>query len=132
MNPGVEVGVEQGCSTVSVLCLGCGCVVLLAVMTAAIGLDYLICVRVLPCFSACGILRQVYGSDLCLPAIEDARRNARTNGIDNCEFVCGKVSPPLPSRLNFSYTSTPYPFLSESQKYFPARTSFLCHSRPGR
>lgn len=34
---------------------------------------------------------QVLGSDLCLPAIEDARRNAEANGIKNCEFVCGKV-----------------------------------------
>lgn len=50
VNPGVEVRVEQGCFTVSALRPGYGCVVLVAVMTAAIGLDGLIYVRVLPCF----------------------------------------------------------------------------------
>lgn len=47
---------------------------------------------------------QVYGSDLCLPAIEDARKNAQANGIDNCEFVCGKVGPPtLASEFSQKY-----------------------------
>ncbi|CBJ25817.1 conserved unknown protein [Ectocarpus siliculosus] len=43
------------------------------------------------CAAAAGGAKQVYGSDICLPAIEDARRNALANGIDNCEFVCGKA-----------------------------------------
>lgn len=34
---------------------------------------------------------QVFGADLCLPAIEDAKVNAEANGLKNCEFVCGKV-----------------------------------------
>eukprot|EP00752_Nemacystus_decipiens_P009987 g8906.t1 len=43
------------------------------------------------CAAAAGGAKRVYGSDLCLPAIKDARRNAETNGIQNCEFVCGKA-----------------------------------------
>eukprot|EP00903_Cladosiphon_okamuranus_P014193 g13187.t1 len=43
------------------------------------------------CAAAAGGAKRVYGSDLCLPAIEDARRNAQTNGLKNCEFVCGKA-----------------------------------------
>lgn len=38
-------------------------------------------------FGAC----QVFGADLCLPAIEDAKVNAEANGLKNCEFLCGKV-----------------------------------------
>ncbi|CAM9912468.1 unnamed protein product [Ectocarpus fasciculatus] len=43
------------------------------------------------CAAAAGGAKQVYGSDICLPAIEDARRNALANDINNCEFVCGKA-----------------------------------------
>ncbi|CAM9603714.1 unnamed protein product [Ascophyllum nodosum] len=43
------------------------------------------------CAAAAGGAKHVYGSDLCLPAIEDAKRNAEANGIKNCDFVCGKA-----------------------------------------
>ena len=60
-------------------------------------IDVCVCTREKACSSVCfRLCSQVYGSDLCLPAIEDAKKNAQANGIKNCEFVCGKVSPPPP------------------------------------
>jgi tRNA (uracil-5-)-methyltransferase len=42
---------------------------------------------------------RVVGVELCADAIQDARRNARANGITNAEFQCGKAEDLLPSLL---------------------------------
>jgi 23S rRNA (uracil1939-C5)-methyltransferase len=43
--------------------------------------------------------RAVYGIELVAAAIEDAARNARANGIDNCTFLPGEVRHVLPDLL---------------------------------
>ena len=40
--------------------------------------------------------KQVYGVEIVPAAIEDARRNARINGIENAEFYVGKAEEVLP------------------------------------
>ncbi len=40
--------------------------------------------------------RQVYGVEIVPQAIEDARKNAKINGIDNAEFFVGKAEEVLP------------------------------------
>ena len=40
----------------------------------------------------------VYGVEIVPPAIEDARRNARRNGIENAEFYVGKAEEVLPQK----------------------------------
>lgn len=40
--------------------------------------------------------KQVYGVEIVAPAIEDARNNARINGIENVEFFVGKAEEVLP------------------------------------
>ena len=42
--------------------------------------------------------KQVYGVEIVPPAIEDARRYARRNGIDNAEFYVGKAEEVLPRK----------------------------------
>ena len=42
--------------------------------------------------------KQVYGVEIVPPAIEDARRNARLNGITNAEFFVGKAEGVLPEK----------------------------------
>lgn len=42
--------------------------------------------------------KQVYGVEIVPPAIEDARRNARRNGIENAEFYVGKAEEVLPQK----------------------------------
>lgn len=39
---------------------------------------------------------KVYGIEIVPQAIEDARNNAKVNGIDNVEFICGAVEEYLP------------------------------------
>jgi 23S rRNA (uracil1939-C5)-methyltransferase len=40
--------------------------------------------------------RRVYGIELATAAVDDAIRNARANGIDNCTFLSGEVRHVLP------------------------------------
>ncbi len=40
----------------------------------------------------------MYGVEIVPPAIEDARRNARRNGIENAEFYVGKAEEVLPRK----------------------------------
>lgn len=40
--------------------------------------------------------KQVYGVEIVAPAIEDARNNAKINGIENVEFFVGKAEEVLP------------------------------------
>lgn len=42
--------------------------------------------------------RKVYGVEIVPAAIEDARRNARLNGIENAEFFVGKAEEVLPEK----------------------------------
>lgn len=42
--------------------------------------------------------KQVYGVEIVPQAIEDARENARINGIENAEFFVGKAEEVLPSQ----------------------------------
>ena len=42
--------------------------------------------------------KQVYGVEIIPQAIEDARQNARINGIENAEFFVGKAEEVLPSQ----------------------------------
>jgi 23S rRNA (uracil1939-C5)-methyltransferase len=42
---------------------------------------------------------RVYGVELSAPAVADAVRNARANGIDNCTFVAGEVRHVLPALM---------------------------------
>ena len=42
---------------------------------------------------------RVYGVELSAPAVADAERNARANGIDNCTFVPGEVRHVLPALM---------------------------------
>lgn len=44
--------------------------------------------------------RKVYGVEIIPQAIEDARENARINGIDNAEFYVGKAEEILPEKYN--------------------------------
>ncbi|CAN0028523.1 unnamed protein product [Scytosiphon promiscuus] len=55
------------------------------------------------CAAAAGGAKRVYGSDLCQPAIEDAKRNAEANGIENCEFVCGKAEAVVGGQIATAY-----------------------------
>jgi 23S rRNA (uracil1939-C5)-methyltransferase len=43
--------------------------------------------------------RWVYGIEVAATAIEDAVRNARANGIDNCTFLAGEVRHALPELI---------------------------------
>ena len=43
--------------------------------------------------------RAVYGIELAVAAVEDAVRNARRNGIDNCTFLAGEVRHVLPELM---------------------------------
>ena len=43
--------------------------------------------------------RRVYGVELVTAAIDDARRNAAANGLDNCTFLAGEVRDVLPDLL---------------------------------
>ena len=40
--------------------------------------------------------KKVYGVEIVPPAIEDARRNAALNGMENVEFFVGKAEEVLP------------------------------------
>ena len=42
--------------------------------------------------------KQVYGVEIVPPAIEDARRNAKLNGIENALFFVGKAEEVLPQQ----------------------------------
>lgn len=42
--------------------------------------------------------KQVYGVEIVPPAIEDAKRNAKLNGITNAEFFVGKAEEVLPEK----------------------------------
>ena len=42
--------------------------------------------------------KQVYGVEIVPPAIEDARRNAQLNGIENARFFVGKAEEVLPQQ----------------------------------
>src|SRR5699024_316197 len=42
--------------------------------------------------------KQVYGVEIVPPAIEDAKRNAKLNGISNAEFFVGKAEEVLPEK----------------------------------
>jgi 23S rRNA (uracil1939-C5)-methyltransferase len=44
--------------------------------------------------------RRVYGVEVIPQAIEDARENARINGIDNAEFYVGKAEEVLPEKYD--------------------------------
>jgi 23S rRNA (uracil1939-C5)-methyltransferase len=44
--------------------------------------------------------RWVYGIEVAATAVEDARRNARANGIENCTFLSGEVRHHLPGLIN--------------------------------
>jgi len=41
--------------------------------------------------------RRVYAIEVAAPAVADATRNARENGIDNCAFLAGEVRDVLPA-----------------------------------
>ncbi|MGN0435429.1 MAG: 23S rRNA (uracil(1939)-C(5))-methyltransferase RlmD [Wujia sp.] len=43
--------------------------------------------------------RKVYGVEIVPQAIEDAKNNARLNGIDNAEFYCGKAEEVVPAYM---------------------------------
>lgn len=40
--------------------------------------------------------RHVYGIEIHLPSVQDARANAQRNGLDNCTFLAGDVRQTLP------------------------------------
>ena len=44
--------------------------------------------------------KKVHGLEIVPEAIEDARRNALTNGIDNAEFICAAAEEYLPDHKN--------------------------------
>ncbi len=46
--------------------------------------------------SMAGSAGKVYGIEIIPDAIEDAKKNARQNGIENAEFFCGKAEVVLP------------------------------------
>jgi 23S rRNA (uracil1939-C5)-methyltransferase len=46
--------------------------------------------------SMAGSAGKVYGVEIIPDAIEDAKKNARQNGIENAEFFCGKAEVVLP------------------------------------
>ncbi len=50
--------------------------------------------------SMAGDAGRVYGVEVIPAAIEDAKRNARNNGITNAEFFCGKAEEVLPQFYN--------------------------------
>ena len=41
--------------------------------------------------------RRVYGIEVAAPAVADAVRNARANGVENCTFLAGEVRHVLPA-----------------------------------
>src|SRR5207247_9677223 len=49
--------------------------------------------------------RWVYGIELAATAVEDAVRNARTNGIENCTFLAGEVRFLLPDLIQKGVTA---------------------------
>jgi len=44
--------------------------------------------------------KKVYGIEIVAPAIEDAKVNAKENGLKNAEFICGDAAMELPKLLN--------------------------------
>src|SRR4029453_18763955 len=44
--------------------------------------------------------RHVYGIEVASEAVEDAVRNARANGIENCTFLAGEVRHVLPQLMS--------------------------------
>jgi tRNA/tmRNA/rRNA uracil-C5-methylase (TrmA/RlmC/RlmD family)/alkylated DNA repair dioxygenase AlkB len=49
------------------------------------------------CSSLC---KKVIGIDVCESSIEDANRNAKLNGIKNCDFICNKIENVFDSLLD--------------------------------
>ena len=43
--------------------------------------------------------KKVYGIEIVAPAIEDAKVNAKENGLSNAEFICGDAAVELPKLL---------------------------------
>src|SRR3989441_3831606 len=52
-----------------------------------------------PLFPYTTLFRSVYGIEVATTAVEDAVRNARANGIDNCTFLSGEVRHHLPELI---------------------------------
>jgi 23S rRNA (uracil1939-C5)-methyltransferase len=44
--------------------------------------------------------RWVYGIEVAQAAVDDAQRNAKANGIENCAFLAGEVRAVLPQLIN--------------------------------
>ncbi len=44
--------------------------------------------------------KSVFGVEIVEAAIEDAKENARLNGIDNVEFICGKAEEIIPQKYS--------------------------------
>ena len=49
--------------------------------------------------------RHVYGIEVAAAAVDDATRNARANGIDNCTFLAGEVRHVLPTFVRDGVTA---------------------------
>jgi 23S rRNA (uracil1939-C5)-methyltransferase len=49
--------------------------------------------------------RRVYGIEVAATAVEDAVRNARANGIENCTFLAGEVRHHLPELIRQGVTA---------------------------
>src|SRR5204862_7098893 len=50
--------------------------------------------------------RHVYGIEVAAAAVDDATRNARANGIDNCTILAGEVRHVLPTFVRLRVTAT--------------------------
>ena len=61
-------------------------------------------------------VRQVYGIEIVEQAIEDAKRNAKLNKIDNIEFYCGDVEQVLDKVLSKKETMPNVVFVDPPRK----------------
>ncbi|KAG7251537.1 LOW QUALITY PROTEIN: hypothetical protein CRUP_004447 [Coryphaenoides rupestris] len=68
-------------------------------------------------------VRKVIGIELCQEAVEDAKHNAKLNGLTNVEFHCGKAEDVFPKILNALVSSKPHAIVD------PPRAGLLCAER---
>uniref|UniRef100_A0A665X2V1 tRNA (uracil(54)-C(5))-methyltransferase n=1 Tax=Echeneis naucrates TaxID=173247 RepID=A0A665X2V1_ECHNA len=77
-------------STVLDVCCGTGTIGISLAVPQSVGLSHTIPAKV----------KKVIGIEMCQEAVEDAKVNAKLNGLSNIDFYCGKAEDVFPNILN--------------------------------
>src|SRR5207245_10518297 len=76
--------------------------------------------------------RHVYGIEVAAAAVDDATRNARANGIDNCTFLAGEVRHVLPTFVRDGVTAAVVVADPPRAGFHPEALQALVALAPGR